>query len=189
MNKQDNIASILSQDTGWGKAQLTAMSAADVAGLSALLLAEDWGQDASTELSPVVGSKVRQAYRTKYAEQAKAAGHVAKTAGGRATLNNGDELALLLESATPTQTCIILDNLLGYVAGQTYAKYTTDRIGQTHPKTGAELKPLNEGMVRMNAGNQVRSYCKKADKPSDAIAVVGAILASLTPAILQEQAA
>lgn len=180
MNKQQNISTILSLQTGWNKAQLTSMKAADVTGLLALLETEDWGHDdeldGSIELASIVGSKVKQSYRVKYAQQAKDARHVAKTASGRATLNNGDQLALLLEDATPIQTCHVLDSLLVYLHGTTYAKYTTDRIGQTHPKTGVALKALNDGMVRMNAGNQIRSYCKKATEPAAAIAAIRQIL-------------
>lgn len=178
MNKQDNITSILAQDTGWNKSQLTKMNAKDVAGLSLLLNYEDASNDPEGEpLEATNGSKVQQSYRNKYAEIAKAQGRKATTASGKATLNNGDQLALLLENADHVTTCAIADTLLGLATGTNLALYTTDRIGRTHPKTGAELKALNNGMVRMNAGNKIRSFIKKMDAPEDGIAQVRDMIA------------
>lgn len=124
------------------------------------------------ELTPVTGSRVKETYRKIYANRAKEQGHVAKTVAGRATLNNGDELALLLEHADPRTICLVCDMTHGYPTGATYFKYTADRIGQTDPKTGVALKALNDGMVRMNAGNRIRSYCKKHEDPQVALSQV-----------------
>lgn len=186
MNKQQRIDEILDMDTGgtWDKKSLGLLKAARVKELHEQMATQQDDEIPldGDELESITGSRVREQYRKKYAEIASSQGRKAHTATGRTSLNNGDELALLLEQATPTQTCELADYCKGLPAGATRAKYTTDRIGQTHPKTGEPLKALNDGMVRMNAGNQIRSHCKKAEDTTVAMASMAEMLKSLMDA-------
>ena len=107
-------------------------------------------------------SRVPQKYRVKYAEAAKAAGHKAHTATGKATLNNGDEFALLWEAILPSEACKLADQVAPQPDKQTHA---------------AKYAHLNVGMQRMNAGNRIRGAIKRGEvKPAKAVKLTKALI-------------
>lgn len=106
------------------------------------------------------GNKVPDVYRDKYKAIAAATGHKPKSWSGKSTLNNGDTLALRLEQCSPAVVCGMVDTIKEQVSGTTLAKYTTDRLDEGK-------KPLNRGMVRMNAGNQLRKWLKNQTKEGE----------------------
>jgi hypothetical protein len=66
-------------------------------------------------------------------------------AGGRKSLNNGDDLANLLAGLTPESVCALADAALGLGAGFCESRYAK----------------LNRGQRRMNAGNRLRAALKR----------------------------
>ena len=190
MNKQQlttDLLTVIPADKDWTNKSLMALTKAALERLWAEVYDVAEADDTEVdELAPVKGSTVAQKYRIRYAENAAKRGHKAQTVTGKASLNNGDELALLLEDATVTATCFIADQVLNLAHGTTLAKYTTDRIGVVvvNKKTGESkvLKPLNDGMVRMNAGNRIRSWAKKHDDPQAAISEIRQFLGMVADA-------
>ena len=170
MKKEDLIEAILDLQEPSGEDTEAQLRKLKVADLQAILDDLTDEQDEQEE----TGNRVLKKYRDKYVEMAKETGHKATTCEGKATLNNGDQLALLWEYASPEQVAQLADTLLDKPVGTHLATYTADRVGQPHPKTGQRMKALNPGMVRMNTGNKVRSWAKQHE---DGIEL---ILAALT---------
>ena len=119
---------------------------------------EDTTEEASEdEFEAVTGSRVKEQWRAKYREDAIAAGHKATTSKGRASLNNGDPLAILSEMLNAKQVCCLFDAL---DVEQGDAMHTWN-LYKTPSETRA--KPLNDGMCRMNAGNKIRGMIKRGE--------------------------
>ncbi len=170
MNKQQLADALVATKTGiemgWDADKLMKHTKAE---LEDLLSSDSPANDEdATELEATNGSVVPAKYREMYRKS--------KTASGKATLNNGDELALLLGTVDHIVTCQIADQVLNRLSGATLAQYTTEREGVPHPKTGEPMKALNNGMVRMNAGNRIRSWAKKHENPEEAMAEITVFL-------------
>lgn len=142
MKKQDLVDILMANDTIADKHTAEELLKEKKVVLEAMV-----DEHTGDELDPVAGSRVRQTYRDKYAKNATEHGRKAHTFEGRATLNNGDQLALLLESLSPQETCNLCDAVQELKTGETQAKYAH----------------LNQGMQRMNAGNRIRAVIKRED--------------------------
>ncbi len=70
------------------------------------------------------------------------------TAEGRKSLNNGDEIAHMLEGWSAEQVMTAAEKICGLEPGELVAKY----------------EHLNRGAKRMNAGNRIRAFAKREDK-------------------------
>ena len=68
-------------------------------------------------------------------------------AGGRKSLNNGDDLASLLSGLEPKGVATLAEIVLGLAKGELVAKY----------------EHLNPGQQRMNSGNRIRAAIKRGD--------------------------
>ena len=90
------------------------------------------------------------------------AGYLPTTAySGKPSLNNGDEVALLLAGLTPQEVCTLAERICLLPAGELWTRYEN----------------LNVGQQRMNAGNRVRGAIKR-----------GEVAAADLPSFLQKQA-
>lgn len=74
-------------------------------------------------------------------------------AGGRKSLNNGDDLAQLLAGLTPESVCRLADAALALGDGFCETRYAN----------------LNRGQRRMNAGNRLRAALKREAVTFEAI--------------------
>ena len=70
-----------------------------------------------------------------------------KTASGKATMNNGDQIALALQPFDHVQVAMTADLILGEEIG-----HHMNRYGH-----------LNNGQIRMNSGNRIRGAVKRGD--------------------------
>lgn len=87
---------------------------------------------------------------------------------GKKSLHNGDELATLLAGCEPEEVCQLADIVCEVAAGTHLAKY----------------KHLNQGQIRMNAGNKVRGRIKRGEiLPSTVIDLAKTSLETLKSAI------
>ena len=141
MTKAQLIETASKLDTGLTKTALKKLKKAD-------LLAQLTAWEAANPEAEATASRVPQKYRARYAETAKAAGRKAHTATGKATLNNGDEFALLWEALLPVQACQLADKVVPQPDKQTHA---------------TKYAHLNVGMQRMNAGNRIRGAIKRGE--------------------------
>lgn len=82
-------------------------------------------------------AKTLSKYREKYT--------TGVTAEGRKSLNNGDDIAELLEGMDAMAVMKMAEQLCGLEAGELVAKY----------------EHLNNGAKRMNAGNRIRAFAKR----------------------------
>jgi len=96
--------------------------------------------DDEAEETEVTMSKILLKYRATYVK--------AVSNSGNASLNNGDEVAALLQALSPDETCAVADHLFGEFPGTHFAKY----------------QGLNNGSRRMNAGNRIRALIKRGTK-------------------------
>lgn len=142
------------------KASLNRLRKADVAAI--LVDLNDAKADQPEADEEISASRVPDKYRARYAETAKAAGRKAHTATGKATLNNGDDFALLWEAILPIEACQLADQVVPLPDKQTHG----DKYGH-----------LNVGMQRMNAGNRIRGAIKREDiKPAKVVKLTKAII-------------
>ena len=88
------------------------------------------------KVKPTMAAQMRK-HRDKYAPC------VSYT--NRLSLNNGDEVATLLQGSTPEAVMRAAEILCGFEEGELVAKYAH----------------LNKGQQRMNAGNRIRGLVKK----------------------------
>ena len=85
------------------------------------------------------------------------------TADGRKSLNNGDELAELLEGLDHWQVAAVAELVLDLGIGFLAEKYAR----------------LNNGQIRMNSGNRIRAALKKGTIEIEAVAKAAKSLTSL----------
>lgn len=74
-----------------------------------------------------------------------------KAYSGKASLNNGDELAKALAGQTPDQAMA--------AAEAVHKVFDPDNV----PDLGAKYEKLNKGQQRMNSGNRIRAAVKRGD--------------------------
>lgn len=104
----------------------------------------------------------------KALDKARGAYTKSVASSGKKSLHNGDELATLLAGCEPEEVCQLADIVCEVAAGTHYVKY----------------KHLNQGQIRMNAGNKVRGRIKRGEiLPSTVIDLAKANLETLKPAI------
>lgn len=96
--------------------------------------------DDEEESEEATMSKILLKYRATYVKVV--------SNSGNASLNNGDEVAALLQGLSPDETCAVADHLFGELPGTHFEKYAH----------------LNNGSRRMNAGNRIRALIKRGEK-------------------------
>ena len=114
---------------------------ADIEAALAELLDDE--SEASREMSATLAK-----YRSRYT--------VSVAPSGRKSLNNGDEIAEILEGRDAKEVLVIAEQLLGLEAGELQVKY----------------ERLNVGQKRMNGGNRIRSAIKRGDVTVDDLRAV-----------------
>ncbi len=97
-----------------------------------------------TEAEPTAIAKAFADRRTTYTK--------AKTPAGKATLHNGDDVALMLAGCDLNEVYEI----------------AAERLGVTFDELDAKYGHLNLGMQRMNLGNRIRGALKKAKATDEA---------------------
>lgn len=167
MKKAELVSAALLLDTGMTKSAISKLKMADLRKQLAAWEAAAAPVEDADDAEEQSGSRVPQKYRAKYAEAAQAAGRKAHTVTGKATLNNGDEFALLWEAIFPLEACELADSVVALPDEQPHA---------------ARYGHLNPGMVRMNAGNRIRGAIKRGD-------VKAAKVVKLTKAIIKARPA
>jgi len=75
-----------------------------------------------------------------------------KAYSGKASLNNGDDLAKALAGQTPAQAIAAAQALMDEVAG-----------GSSDTDLASKYAKLNAGQQRMNSGNRIRGMVKRGD--------------------------
>lgn len=113
---------------------------------------QDDEQDDDGEIGSNLASQMRK-YRAGYVP--------ATNATGSKTLTNGDGIATALLRLLPLQVCAAADALFEQPAGYHAARYAS----------------LNAGQQRMNSGNRIRAYLRKAEDQAAALAAVDAAIA------------
>ena len=113
--------------------------------IAELIASETPHKDDEPKTKPTMAAQMAK-HRTKYQDC------VSYT--NRISLNNGDEVAQLLQGATPEAVMRAAEILGGFPEGELVAKYAH----------------LNKGQQRMNAGNRIRSAVKKGTKTVDQVA-------------------
>ena len=145
LNKQQLIDTITAADAVEGK--YTKQMLAKCTKPQLVVIEASQRKDTGTEPTPTTASKVKQSYRSKYAALGATRDRKPTTAAGRATLNNGDTIAIAFEVLNAAQVCVMADSLLKAGKGYHSKKYAA----------------LNSGMQRMNAGNRIRAAVKRGD--------------------------
>lgn len=161
MNKQQLVTDLLTvtpADKDWTNKSLMAMTKPHLEELWATIYDTDGDEPEGDDIEEVDGSRIKQKYRQKYAENAKKHERKAHTATGRNSLNNGDQLAIAMENLLPSEVCDVADDVFKQPKGTHATKYGH----------------LNEGMRRMNAGNRIRGAVKRNEiSVEDALNLIG----------------
>lgn len=118
---------------------------------------DDCGWEATFEPDPTHASRMAEALRKARANYAKD-----KRPDGSATAHCGDAIAKELRDLEPQDVANLADKVLGQTPGFHFGKY----------------QHLNNGQIRMNSGNRIRSYWKQIneDGNTDEIARVSDLL-------------
>ncbi len=110
--------------------------------IAELIASETPHKDDESKVKPTMTAQL-QKHRGKY--------EACVSYTNRLSLNNGDEVATLLQGATPEAVVTAAEILCGFKTGELTEKYAH----------------LNKGQKRMNAGNRIRSAVKKGTATTD----------------------
>ena len=146
MTKNDTIATILLLAAESDEKALGRMTKANLEAMLAELEAAE--SDALDAADAKRMSSILNRYKAGYV--------VSKAASGRASLHNGDALAMALAALLPVDVAHLAERLLDcppLFVGDGTGKYDG----------------LNQGQIRMNSGNRIRAAIKRGDITTDSV--------------------